>query len=121
MSKCCYPFHRHNSDATASGDLPVSDVSTRDVTEVTDKAGGDLASSEGPLTPAPRTANIYYLDTDLLKLVLSKLECRHMFQARQGKLQWRAVLTKLDDRQCFTPGKVSLRHWQALVTVLMVW
>ena len=94
MSKCCCPFHRHNSDASASGDLPASDVSTRDVIEVTDKAGGDLASSEGPLTPAPRAANIYYLDTDLLRLVLSKLECRHMFQARQGKLQWRAVLSK---------------------------
>ncbi|XP_043195470.1 uncharacterized protein LOC122366887 [Amphibalanus amphitrite] len=46
-------------------------------------AGGSLK------TPVP---NIYHLDTELLKMVLSKMDCREMFRARRVCRRWRSAV-----------------------------
>ncbi|KAF0290975.1 hypothetical protein FJT64_010850 [Amphibalanus amphitrite] len=49
-------------------------------------AGGGLK------TPVPREANIYHLDTELLKMVLSKMDCREMLRARRVCRRWRSAV-----------------------------
>ncbi|XP_043245410.1 uncharacterized protein LOC122393457, partial [Amphibalanus amphitrite] len=52
-----------------------------DVTTQTAEDAGLAGDSLRP--PAPHETNIYHLDTELLKMVLSKMDCRDMFRARR--------------------------------------
>ncbi|XP_043245428.1 uncharacterized protein LOC122393468 [Amphibalanus amphitrite] len=60
-----------------------------DVTPTTEEMG----PASGKLRPpAPREANIYHLDTELLKMVMSKMDCRDMFRARRVCHRWRSAV-----------------------------
>ncbi|XP_043245425.1 uncharacterized protein LOC122393467 isoform X2 [Amphibalanus amphitrite] len=61
-----------------------------DVTTQTAEDAGLAGDSWRP--PAPREANIYHLDTELLKMVLSKMDCRDMFRARRVCRRWRSAI-----------------------------
>ncbi|KAF0292840.1 hypothetical protein FJT64_009212 [Amphibalanus amphitrite] len=52
-----------------------------DVTPTTEEMG---PASGKRRPPAAREANIYHLDTELLKMVMSKMDCRDMFRARRA-------------------------------------
>ncbi|KAF0302593.1 hypothetical protein FJT64_025310 [Amphibalanus amphitrite] len=53
--------------------------------DVTKPSAEEARPAGGSLRPAaPREANIYHLDTELLKMVLSKMDCREMFRARRA-------------------------------------
>ncbi|XP_043225935.1 uncharacterized protein LOC122383497 [Amphibalanus amphitrite] len=81
-------------------------ISTCDVTIPT-------AEEARPAAPVPREANIYHLDAELLKMVLSKMDCWEMFRARRVCHRWRSAVDdivsdcrrELTDRQT-RDGKV---------------
>ncbi|XP_043245422.1 uncharacterized protein LOC122393465 [Amphibalanus amphitrite] len=60
-----------------------------DVTPTTEEMG---PASGKRRPPAAREANIYHLDTELLKMVMSKMDCRDMFRARRVCRRWRAAI-----------------------------
>ncbi|KAF0292842.1 UPF0612 protein [Amphibalanus amphitrite] len=60
-----------------------------DVTPTTEEMG---PASGKRRPPAAREANIYHLDTELLKMVMSKMDCRDMFRARRVCRRWRAAV-----------------------------
>ncbi|XP_043243572.1 uncharacterized protein LOC122392584 [Amphibalanus amphitrite] len=60
-----------------------------DVTPTTEEAG---PASGKRRPPAAREANIYHLDTELLKMVMSKMDCRDMFRARRVCRRWRSAV-----------------------------
>ncbi|XP_043240036.1 uncharacterized protein LOC122390794 [Amphibalanus amphitrite] len=74
-------------DAHSKSDVIKSD----DVTTQAAPAGGDLNKTD------PSETNINVLDTELLKMVLRKMDCLEMFRARRVCRSWRSAVDGILD------------------------
>ncbi|KAF0297747.1 hypothetical protein FJT64_004822 [Amphibalanus amphitrite] len=88
-----------------------------DVTPTTEEMG----PASGKRRPSEaRGTNIYHLDSKLLKMVLSKMDCRDMFRARRVCHRWRSAVDDIvgDCRRELTDQKTRGGEVPAPATIL---
>ncbi|XP_043243561.1 uncharacterized protein LOC122392580 isoform X2 [Amphibalanus amphitrite] len=87
------PSDRSQGDDEEPRELTSLKDNNCDKCDVTTQTAGEALPVGGSLRPpAPREANIYHLDTELLKMVMSKMDCRDMFRARRVCRRWRSAV-----------------------------
>ncbi|XP_043245419.1 uncharacterized protein LOC122393463 [Amphibalanus amphitrite] len=102
------PSDRSQSDDEEPRELTSLKDNNYDKCDVTTQTAEEALPVGGSLRPpAPRETNIYHLDTELLKMVMSKMDCRDMFRARRVCRRWRAAVDDIvsDCRRQLTDQK----------------